>query len=274
MVGILALLLACATAFAAPVFPWLGDKKPEDSLSARFAPPEGHQRVPVQPGSYAEWLRELPLKKGKPPVLLYSGAKKANQDAHVAVADLDVGDKDLQQCADSVIRLRAEYLYSKANWRRIEFHYTNGTLATFTKWAAGSRPRVKGRQVAWRNGVAPPDRSYPSFKKFLENIFQYAGTKSLVKETDPAGTRAITPGDIFLQPGSPGHVVLVLDVAESPGTGKRVFLLGQSFMPAQEFHILRNAGPTSPWYSLEGKRLVTPEWTFEWKDRRLFVDEG
>jgi hypothetical protein len=42
-----------------------------------------------------------------------------------------------------------------------------------------------------------------------------------------------------------------------------VFLLAQSFMPAQDVHIVRNRGDRKldPWYE-PGAKIVTPEWTF------------
>jgi hypothetical protein len=40
-------------------------------------------------------------------VLLYNGAPKFRQDVHAAVIDIDVGTRDLQQCADATMRLRA-----------------------------------------------------------------------------------------------------------------------------------------------------------------------
>jgi len=56
-----------------------------------------------------------------------------------------------------------------------------------------------------------------------------------------------------------------MDVAEN-ADGGRVFLLAQSYMPAQEIHVLKNFGePTlSPWYVFDKDgELDTPEWSFE-----------
>ena len=86
---------------------------------------------------------------------------------------------------------------------------------------------------------------------------------------------SLQPGDVFIKGGSPGHAVIVVDVAIYTQTGKKVFLLAQSYMPAQQIHILVNPANRglSPWYELsdndEGK-LYTPEWVFEKKDLKRF----
>ena len=75
----------------------------------------------------------------------------------------------------------------------------------------------------------------------------------------------LAAGDLFIKGGFPGHAVLVADVVENRATGERRFLLVQSFMPAQEMHVLKNPADAdgSPWYPLAfGDRLVTPEWVF------------
>ena len=67
--------------------------------------------------------------------------------------------------------------------------------------------------------------------------------------------------------GFPGHAVLVVDMARDPVSGGRVFLLAQSYMPAQDLHILRNPNNArlDPWYALgSGLELTTPEWRFDW----------
>ena len=58
---------------------------------------------------------------------------------------------------------------------------------------------------------------------------------------------------------------VVVDLAADARTGTKHFLLVQSFMPAQDMHILRNPGDArgSPWYDAAfGEELHTPEWTF------------
>ena len=84
----------------------------------------------------------------------------------------------------------------------------------------------------------------------------------------------IEPGDVFLRGGFPGHAVIVLDVAADE-TGARAFLLGQSFMPAQQIHVLKNPAGASIWYEARASGpLVTPEWKFNYTDLRRFASGG
>jgi hypothetical protein len=72
-------------------------------------------------------------------------------------------------------------------------------------------------------------------------------------------------GDVVIKGGFPGHAVLVADVVRNPSTGEKRFLLLQSYMPAQEIHVLKNPANAdgSPWYKTDiGLLLETPEWTF------------
>jgi len=92
----------------------------------------------------------------------------------------------------------------------------------------------------------------------------YAGTLSLEKECIPADLNQVLAGDLFIQGGSPGHCVMVVDVAEDE-SGSRCFLLAQGFMPAQEFHIIKNPlHDEDPWYysSEITDTVVTPEYSF------------
>ena len=96
-------------------------------------------------------------------------------------------------------------------------------------------------------------------------VFAYAGTLSMEQESKKIKLSEAATGDIFLYAGSPGHVVMVVDVCRS-SDGKKAFLLGQGFMPAQEFHLLKNPlHEDDPWYYLEevSYPLQTPEYSFE-----------
>ena len=121
-------------------------------------------------------------------------------------------------------------------------------------------------QVTFTKGGRVGDYSYQNFKKYITNVFYYAGTYSLSKELKSKKIHNIQVGDVFIKGGFPGHGVIVVDVAKNERTGKKVFLLAQSFMPAQSIHILENWGDDelSPWYSESfGTSLMTPDWKFE-----------
>jgi hypothetical protein len=59
--------------------------------------------------------------------------------------------------------------------------------------------------------------------------------------------------------------MIVMDVAEDKD-GHRLYLLAQSYMPAQDIHIVKNpADPAiSPWFRADPAQALveTPEWTF------------
>ncbi len=275
---ILALLLVLAVfAVASPnPYPWSGDYDQHEAIASRIDAPGGFERAGLPPGSFADWLRHLPLKPGAPPVMLYDGRRKGNQYAHAAVVDIDVGDSDLQQCADAVIRLRAEYLYSQARYEDIHFNFTSGDEANFRRWIQGYRPIVDGNRVSWARS-ADRDSSYGTFRDYLNEVFTYAGSYSLSLElVAVADVADISIGDVFILGSFPGHAVIVVDVAVNPTSGEKVFLLAQSYMPAQEIHLLKNPvdEDLSPWYSTDfGNILRTPEWIFRpfhlkrWNDR-------
>ena len=111
-----------------------------------------------------------------------------------------------------------------------------------------------------------PGNTYKNFRKYMDIIFTYSGTLSLNKELKKKKLNDIKAGDVFIKGGSPGHAVIVIDTAVNPNTGDKVFLLAQSFMPAQQVHILKNNTnrKLSPWYSVKeiNHILDTPEYRF------------
>lgn len=234
------------------------------TLQERVAPPPGYERTEAKGDSLTTFLREYPLKKAGKPVLLYNGEKKGNQGAHVAVFKLPLEKEDLQQCADSVMRVYAEYFWKTGQKERISFRFVDGFQAEYSKWRSGYRIRTGESRSSWVPGGARDD-SYANFKKYLRMVFAYAGTLSMEQESKKIKLSEVATGDIFLYAGSPGHVVMVVDVCGT-SDGKKAFLLGQGFMPAQEFQLLKNPlHEDDPWYYLEevSYPLQTPEYSFE-----------
>lgn len=236
-----------------------------NTVETRFPVPEGFVRMAADSNSFAAWLRRLPLHPEGYPVHLYDGGLKSSEDVHCAVLDLDTGRRDLQQCADAVIRLRAEYLYSRGRYDDIHFRFTNGFVAEYKRWRRGERIRVDGNRVYWVSGGKVSD-AYPEFRRYLDMVFAYAGSASLERELHAVEPTALRGGDVWIEGGYPGHAVIVLDAAVHPKSGERLFLLAQSYMPAQEIHVLKNPANNdgSPWYSaaVTGELIETPEWTF------------
>ena len=83
------------------------------SVESTILPPTGYTREVCDEHSFAAYLRQLPLLPKGSKVLLYNGQEKRNQAAAFAVVDMEIGNRDLQQCADAVMRLRAEYGHRK-----------------------------------------------------------------------------------------------------------------------------------------------------------------
>lgn len=242
--------------------------------------PAGYHRIVEAKLSFAEWLRGIGLKKNRT-VYLYNGEPKRNQEAQFAVLDISTGNKDLQQCADAVMRLRAEWLYSLGDPWLIDFHTVGGTSLNFGQWAAGKRWRLGGgglvgymtgdiihRQaegsVRARQALATAYKDRKCFDAYLETVFGWCGTLSLEKELNRVprfGDMQI--GDVFIWGGSPGHAMLVVDMAEDRA-GHKLYMLAQGYMPAQDIHIVKNPDERglSPWYRLGEGPVYTPEWIF------------
>lgn len=235
------------------------------TIAERFMPPKGYTRNKQPENSFGAYLQHFKLKPHGAKVHYYNGAVKPNDGIYDAVLDIDVGKRDLQQCADAVMRLRAEYLYGQEKYDAIHFNFTSGFRADYSKWRQGFRVNVKGNDCSWVKKAAP-SKDYAAFKEYLWVVFTYAGTLSLEKEMKAVAMADLQIGDVFIKGGSPGHAVIVMDMALHEKTGEKLFLLAQSYMPAQEIQILKNPmNPAiSPWYSTSfSGPLLTPEWTFQ-----------
>ena len=237
----------------------------ENTVFKRILLPKNYTWVEEKPNTFGAFLLNFPLEKYGTQILKFNNTPILTQGLHEAVYKIDVGEKDLQQCADSVIRLYAEFLWKENRKDEIAFHFTSGDLVKWSDYRDGYRAFVAGNSVSFRKTEGFDD-SYQNFKKYLELIYNYAGTISLTKETKAVTrTKDLKTGDILIVPGSPGHVVFIAGVCENKN-GKKLFLLSEGFTPAQSIHLLKNPfdEDISPWYELDvnSSQINTARFTF------------
>lgn len=248
-------------------YPWLeradADRpSPAGGLEQRFPPPEGHARVPVAAGSFGAFLRTLPLAAPGTPVVSYTGqVLRAGDHPNVAaVMALDVGGRDLQQCADTILRMHAEWQWARGE-RDQGYRAASGLPLSFARYAGGERLRVEDGKPRLVLAARPAPPTHAMMRAWLDDVFGWANTGSLARDAQRVAIEDLRPGDFFVMPGSPfGHAVLVLDIAKD-AAGRRALLVGQGFVPAQSFHVVRPS-PAQTWFVLDeaAGALATPFW--------------
>lgn len=180
----------------------------------------------------------------------------------------------MQQCADVILRLRADYLWEQKKHDEIEFHFTSGDLYRWKDYKKGIRAQIiNGNKVSFKK-LADYNNSYENFQRYMEQVYMYAGTISLHGETLKLTNKdEIRTGDIIVTPGSPGHAVIIVGTAEN-NRGEKVHLIAQGYTPAQSIHILKNKTNSrlSPWYKLNttDKDKTTARYVFKPANYRRF----
>ena len=229
-----------------------------DTIETRFNPPAGYERVSVEPESFAEYLRNFRLKSYGTVAKLADGTDNTEAPT-MAVLDLDVRKNGLQQCADSIIRLYAEYRYARGEYDYISFDcYTNPVFTMdFSFWTQGNRVQVNGNKLEWYqpDNATPGDTSYSTFRYFLDNVFNYANTYSLKNQMMKIDSSDLQVGDCLIitadqTGGTDGHAMIVVDVAVEKSTGKKVFMLAEGNTPATEMYVVEDRNTGSAWFSL------------------------
>jgi hypothetical protein len=142
-----------------------------------------------------------------------------------AVLDMDV--RKYQECADVVLRLRAEYLLQAGRDEQIVFHLTGGGDISWPQWKQGMRPRYDGRRLHFAR-TGQPCSSRECFDAFLHSVYEWCGTLSLATEGTVVGSGAPRIGDFFVHGGSPGHGAIIVDLA-TDGAGRWRALLAHGY---------------------------------------------
>jgi hypothetical protein len=196
-----------------------------------IAVPRGFATIEYPASSYSRWLAARPLKTNAV-ILAHDGRTiAAGADRVYAVLDLPLlFTGDLEQCADYAMRLWAEYHKDRNKLDKLYLFDYNGR-----------------RQYFSNSGL--------SYRKFLHRAFANSNSYSLKRGCAAVDTSAIVPGDMVVQNerGGVGHVSVVMSACRD-SIGQKLYLIGFSYMPAQEFHLERASEGygREGWFTLEG----------------------
>jgi len=167
---------------------------------------------------------------------------------YIAVFDYNIGTRDLHQCADAVMYNNARYFFETKQYEKISYTFShNARVYSYTKEFNVFNEKT--------------------FKKYITMVWGYCGTWSLQEyDTVEIDIKEMQVGDMFLIGGFPGHAMSVVDMIEN-NSGKKKFMLAQSFMPAQEQHILLNVNDV--WFN----SVNEIPWSFTTNNLRRFKNK-
>jgi hypothetical protein len=210
-------------------------------------------------GSWPGFLQHLPT--ADQPIVDYKGNQISNQEKHFAILTYDVGSADLQQCADALIRIRSEYLFSQKKYSSIGFHFNSGIFYSWQDYLQGLRPSFKGRNQILMRSAPAAEISHFALRKYLDIVYAYANTVSLCRELK--STDRFETGTVIIYPGHPGHCCMIIDAA-TVDKQDTVFKMVEGYMPAQSIYVLSNPfePEMSPWYHLGKGDINTASCSF------------
>jgi hypothetical protein len=255
---------------------WIGDSsrsgiEATDTALDRFGNSlPGYSVAFAELGSWAEWLRLLPLAAPGTPVKNYRGEIVVpGDDEHLAaVVAIDTGTGDNQQSADIILRLHAEWRWFNEDFRMLYLAESKLELPV-QKWSAGERLVSAGGKLKWVLQQAPqPKLDHAEFRAYLDSVFAWSDSRALLAESDALAPEKLEPGAFFLHAGHPSEVLIVLDVATSP-KGDRALLLAQALNQAQSLHVIRPSRDTL-WFPVRTDQpLQVPRVRpYSWKELR------
>lgn len=85
--------------------------KSKDTVASRLMTPNNFKKINYNKNRCEHFVQNLKLKEDGSKIYLYNNQAKQNQSNHSAIIDYDVGKQNSQQCADAIIKIRAEYLF-------------------------------------------------------------------------------------------------------------------------------------------------------------------
>lgn len=191
--------------------------------------PLGYKRIMYDNGTYPFFIQNLPVAKNEY-VETFSKEVIHWSSEYIIDKKLLFYGQDLEQCADWAMRLWADY-----------HHETNMLDNLFLYEYSGQKTYYKNSGM--------------NYTTFLKKCFSYSNSFSIKKGANEIKKSELCPGDMLVQNenGGIGHVSVILDIAQD-ATGNCLYLIGFSYMPAQQMHINWALAPHGEdgWNSLEG----------------------
>jgi hypothetical protein len=225
-----------------------------ETIADRFAPPREFSRVEVARGSYAEWLRQMPLLPPNTDAVDWIGRLALTANEVGGVLDWRLLGQ-VEQCADIALRLAAEYARAKNEDDRIVFRSLSGESIGWTAWRNGHYAVDSARSAIVYHPGAGVRGTRSAFDGFLRFVMTYANTASIKRDWPVADSSDLRIGDVLVQPGCPGtgmgHLSVVVDIC-APVSGDRLYLFADGFTPAR-MPVVRQrlqGEPESVWMTL------------------------
>ncbi len=212
-------------------------------------PSNSYHRIKVEPASFGEWLRDLPLKEKSSPVLDYRGKIfKPGTDSIVAsVINWDIKNRRLEQCMDILIRLYAEYSWENNITTPLNLPLPGGYWLRWEDWKKGFRPVFKGINVQLRKKTIS-DSTPAAFRNYLNTIYNASHTQQFYHAYQAVDRNEVQIGDIIVKKGTKGHAIMIVDLAKNEH-GDLIALIGNGDTPACQFFLL-NFRTGQPWIPL------------------------
>lgn len=221
------------------------------TIKDRFIPPDGYTRVEAPAGSFGAYLQNFELKPMGDPAYVWNKDTGAASDISTAAgAAIAVFNQDItrwQQCADSIMRLYAEYLYENNEYDKISFDFTTGFKCDFKNWSEGKRVKVNGSKCTWVE-KADPSTDRATFDKYLDFVYQFANTESLQTQMTPVSSNDIQIGDCFVitswqMDENLGHAVFIADMCVNEA-GEKLYLIFEGTTPATQISLAKHNDTT------------------------------
>lgn len=258
-----------------------------NTVRTRFGVPEDFERIAVTPGSFEEFLQNLPLKPIDSRAILYNGSvSKDSLYRTVSVVDMPIDSLNLQHSHESIIRLRADYLYKTKQFDKISFIIKDNTTLDFNRWLQGYRIESKGKNLKLKKLENEREMNYQNFRAYLHDVFKFTDAESfkqnlrLIKDDDDDNEFGI--GTIIMSGRAPYDAVIVVDMIEMTENHRSYMrvpgvLLACGNSPTQEIAIIGGCD----WLGLfpkdrgdDWKKNAGAIWTTQSKGERQIDKQG